>query len=71
MTKPSVIIPDSWAALNVQLLSPTVTEPYCEQMLQQELNGQRRLQFVMRIHSRLNKLRAHRERAELKQQCGA
>lgn len=41
-------------------------EPTCALLLSAEKKGKRRKQFLLRIHSRLNKVRADRERAELK-----
>lgn len=53
----------SWLALNDFLRG--VDEATCEVLLKEELKGRRRKQFLKRIHSRLNKVRADRERAEL------
>jgi hypothetical protein len=41
------------------------TEGECSRMIEEELGGERRLRHLLRIHSRLNKLRADRERCEL------
>jgi hypothetical protein len=53
----------SWLALNDALRE--ASEPVCEALLEEELKGRKRKCFVKRIHSRLNKVRADRERAEL------
>lgn len=54
----------TWIALNDKLR--TANEETCEQLLQEELEGRQRKQFIRRIHSRLNRVRAERERKELK-----
>lgn len=59
---PSAVSKD-WKALNDQLR--TADEAVCRQLLEQELHGPRRQRYLMRIHSRLNYVRAHRERAML------
>lgn len=53
----------SWLALNDAIRE--ADEAFCWQLLDEELKGRRRKQFIRRIHSRLNKVRADRERAEL------
>lgn len=53
----------SWLALNDELRE--ANEATCESLLKEELEGRKRKQFIKRIHSRLNKARADRERAEL------
>ncbi len=53
----------SWVALNDKLRGANETE--CRGLLEEELNGCKRKQFIKRIHSRLNKARADRERIEL------
>lgn len=53
----------SWLALNDFLRG--ANEAACEGLLKEELKGRKRKQFIKRIHSRLNKVRADRERAEL------
>lgn len=53
----------SWLALNDALRE--ANEATCESLLKEELKGRKRKQFIKRIHSRLNKVRADRERAEL------
>lgn len=53
----------SWDGLNDVLRS--ADEETCSKLLDEELSGRKRSQFVFRIHSRLNKVRADRERTEL------
>jgi hypothetical protein len=53
----------SWLALNDILRD--ADEPVCQVLLKEELKGRKRKQFIKRIHSRLNKVRADRERLEL------
>ena len=53
----------SWLALNDILRG--ADEPVCQALLKEELKGRKRKQFIKRIHSRLNKVRADRERMEL------
>lgn len=44
----------------------TAGEADCAELLQAELAGKNRLILVLRIHSRLNRVRAAREREELR-----
>lgn len=53
----------SWINLNDALKN--ADESYCTQLLEHETANKRRKQFLRRIHSRLNKVRADRERTEL------
>ena len=53
----------TWLALNDALRD--ADEHICQKLLKEELKGRKRKQFIKRIHSRLNKVRADRERAEL------
>jgi len=53
----------SWLALNDKIRE--ADEATCESLLKEELKGRKRKQFIKRIHSRLNKVRADRERREL------
>lgn len=53
----------SWVELNAGLL--TMNEWECDLVLRAEMEGRNRKSFLKRIHSRINYLRAHRERAEL------
>jgi len=55
--------PEKWIALNKRLM--TMTEEECFALLQEERDGQRRPQWLLRIHARFNKLRGERERTEL------
>lgn len=54
----------SWATLNEFLRNASVEE--CEELKAAELEGKRRLVFLLRIHSRFNKERAAKERRQLK-----
>lgn len=53
----------TWLALNDAIRD--ADEEQCQELLKEELKGRRRKKFIMRIHSRINKVRADRERAEL------
>lgn len=53
----------SWISLNDKLRG--ADEMMCQALLKEELKGRNRKAFVKRIHSRLNKVRADRERIEL------
>lgn len=53
----------TWIALNDELRD--ADEDLCQRLLDEELAGRKRKQFIKRIHSRLNKVRADRERKEL------
>lgn len=53
----------TWPALNEALR--LADEQLCQRLLKEELQGRKRKMFIKRIHSRLNKVRADRERAEL------
>ena len=53
----------TWLKLNKAM--KTAPESLCVALLEEERNGRRRAQFLRRIHCRLNKMRALRERAEL------
>lgn len=53
----------SWTALNDALRY--ADETLCKTLLDAEVRGRRRKQFMKRIHSRMNRVRAARERAEL------
>lgn len=52
-----------WQALNKRLLD--ATENDCLQLMRAEKGGKCRKSWLVRIHHRLNKLRAQRERAAL------
>lgn len=53
----------TWIDLNDMLRD--ATEEQCQQLLKAESESKNRKAFVARIHSRLNKARADRERKEL------
>ncbi len=55
---------NSWNELNDVMKN--ASEEVCEIILGSEKLVKRRKQFLLRIHSRLNKVRADRERMELK-----
>lgn len=67
MKKPDIEVPAlrTWIALNDKLRN--ADEEQCRFLLDAELVGRKRQQFIKRIHSRLNKVRADRERKELEQ----
>ena len=50
----------TWTGLNLFLT--TAGERDCEKVMAREAAGRNRRRVMLRIHSRLNKLRAHRER---------
>ncbi|CAB4142693.1 hypothetical protein UFOVP1414_36 [uncultured Caudovirales phage] len=54
---------NSWISLNKAMRS--ADEDFCNALLKMEMGGKRRKQFMLRIHSRLNKMRKERERKEL------
>jgi hypothetical protein len=53
----------TWVGLNEVMR--TASEETCRHLLRVEKLGRRRQQFLRRIYSRLNRVRADRERAEL------
>lgn len=53
----------TWDLLNATLRG--ADERTCQTLLKAEQRGRKRKQFLKRIHSRLNKARADRERKEL------
>ncbi len=61
-TSPSPL--DSWVDLNDALMAVT-DEKELTRLLAAEQRGRNRTTFIKRIHSRLNKVRADRERREL------
>lgn len=69
MIKRAIINPalTTWENLNAFVME-TDDEAKLQKLLKEELNGRKRAQFVKRIHSRINKLRADRERLELEEQ---
>ena len=54
---------DAWDDLNAALMK--ADRMTAEGMLDAERKGRQRKMFLLRIHSRINKLRAHAERQEL------
>ena len=54
----------TWRALNDAVRH--ANEKTCKTLLMKELKGLKRQRFISRIHSRLNKVRADRERKELR-----
>jgi hypothetical protein len=54
----------SWNGLNDVIMN--YGEKAVSELLTAERSGRRRIGFLLRIHSRLNKLRADRERTELR-----
>jgi hypothetical protein len=61
---PSLKALETWVLLNDALRN--ANEATCHALIKAEMGGRNRKQFVMRIHSRLNKVRADRERKEFK-----
>ena len=55
----------NWKELNMAMR--TANEVTCRYLLEQERRGKKRSSFLVRIHNRMNKLRAQRERKELVQ----
>lgn len=55
-----------WPALNT-VMKTLESEGECTELIERELANLRRERFVFRIHSRLNRIRAARERKELKE----
>lgn len=54
----------NWRALNAALMKLR-DEEEIRDLLEAELRGKNRSRFVLRIHSRLNRVRRRRERREL------
>lgn len=54
----------TWTDLNAVIL--TADEQLCQLLMKEELKTKRRKQFLLRIHSRFNRVRADRERRELR-----
>jgi hypothetical protein len=53
----------TWVALNEALR--TITETECWSLLKAEQTGKRRVQFLLRIYGRANRLRTERERSAM------
>lgn len=56
----------TWLGLNAELVN--ADKAFCEKLLAMELIGAKRMQVVLRIHGRLNRVRAAMERVELRRQ---
>jgi len=54
---------DSWQSLQESIND--LDEKTLEKLMAEELTGKKRRHMVMRIHSKINRLRADRERQEL------
>lgn len=54
---------ESWISLNDHIMQAGKEE--CERLLKIEKANRKRKQFISRIHSRLNKVRADQERKDL------
>lgn len=54
---------DTWGTVNDYLR--VATEVQAKELLEVERASRRRLQYLLRLHARFNKERAHRERSEL------
>lgn len=57
----------SWWTLNAAIMD--LSEQDCEQLLQAEKDGQARERFMLRIRSRLNRLRTDREKTEIHEEA--
>ena len=53
----------NWASLNAAL--PNLSETQCWDLLDKEKSGAKRIQFLLRLYGRANKLRGRRERKYL------
>ena len=60
---------DTWLGLNSVLA--TASEVLCEQLLAVELTDRKRMQVAMRIQGRRNRMRAARERIEIRKKVNA
>jgi len=54
---------ETWASLNAHV--QTLDEAKLKSLLKQELRGEKRTQFLIRLYGRYNKLRTIRERREM------
>lgn len=63
--KKAVKNPDLQTWINLNNALRDADEEFCNALLEEEKSGRRRKQFIRRIHCRLNKVRADREREEL------
>lgn len=64
MRRRLITTPNDWEELNTLVMS--LGEVECSTLLEVERTGRRRLMWLLRIHSRINRLRAIREREELR-----
>ena len=64
MRRTNVTIPAGWSALNDLVMS--LGEAECVALLKAEKAGRCRVRWLLRIRSRLSRLRADRERSELR-----
>lgn len=55
---------DTWMGLNSRLLN--ADQEFCERLLKIELDNRKRMQVALRIHGRLNRVRAAKERVEIR-----
>lgn len=55
---------DTWLGLNSRLL--TADQAFCARLLVLELAGRKRIQVMLRIHGRLNRVRAAVERINIR-----
>ena len=62
-TKAERLLAQPWVTFNGELMR--LTEVEVRRTLEHEKGHRRRLTFILRLHSRLNKLRRERERLEL------
>jgi hypothetical protein len=58
----------TWELLNTALLH--ATEGECRDLINKEIKGRKRRMFLLRIYSRLNRIRAQRERADILEAIG-
>lgn len=63
--KPAPVVFTKWEEINTAVLK--MDEQECEAAMAAEIAGPNRIMFKLRLHSRLNKMRAHRERRELRE----
>ena len=61
----------TWQLLQSSLSHDSIDEETLEAMLAREVENKKRLQFLLQIHGRYNKLRTTRERNELMTQAAA
>ena len=57
----------SWLELNVHVMSLN-TQTACNMLFDRELAGKARIKYLLRIHSRMNKIRADAEREVIREQ---